>query len=126
MASPMIARRIDDLKDVLIRERDLLREGYPVATIALVKEKTEIMMDLGPLIDAWERGEVANDEIDQLKEISSLAQQNATRLNAIKNGMSSLLQRLAEQSDQTHIGAYDQSGNQMRFQRGSGVYKKSV
>lgn len=126
MIASSIPRLTDDLIDLLKRERELLRAGYPVQTIGLVKEKTELMMELAPLIDAWERGEVADDEISRLQQVSALAQENATHLSAVKNGLSSLMERLSTHAGNTQIGAYDQSGKQLQFKRSTGTYKKSI
>jgi len=114
------------LRDLLIKERDLLRDGYPVESISLVKEKTELMLHLGPLIDSWERGIVADPEIQLLEEIKSLATENSARFNAIKNGLKSLIERFTESSAVTQIGAYDQAGKPLQFQRATGSYKVSV
>jgi len=113
----MTARQIIELRDLLLKERDLLRAGYPVETISLVEKKTEIMQQLGPLIDAWEQGQVADHEVGDLKEIIALAEENALRFNAVRNGMRSLIERLSELSAGTQIGAYDESGKQLQFGR---------
>lgn len=126
MTASSVSVLTDQLRDILMQERDLLRSGYPVESISLVEEKTEIMAKLGPIVEAWERGEVAGDEIESLQEVISLAQENALRFNAVRNGLRSLIERMSELKSGTQIGAYDQTGNQMQFRRTTGSYKKSI
>jgi len=115
-----------ELRNILFRERELLRAGYPVETLTLVERKSDIMRQLEPLIAAWEKGDVEQGEIQQLKEISSLALENKERFNAVRNGLNSLIERLSEHGSGTRIGAYDQSGQQRKFERSTGSYKKSI
>ena len=119
-------RLTHQLRDVLLKERDLLRDGYPFESISLVKEKTELMLQLGPLIDSWERGKVADEEIEIFEEIKSLARENSARFVAIKNGLKSLIERFSDSRAGSRIGAYDQMGKPIQFQRGTGSYKVSV
>lgn len=126
MISAPVQTMILRLRDLLRKERDLLRDGYPVESISLVKEKTELLSQLGPLIESWERGVVADAEIQLLEEIKSLATENSARFNAVKNGLKSLIERFAESSAVTQIGAYDQAGKPLQFQRATGSYKVSV
>ena len=126
MSQTFYSELTSELKDILLRERDLLKAGHAAETAGLVKRKTEIMHELWPHIDAVEKGEASQDKLEEFVELRDLATENALRFASVQNGLRSLLERLADQNDNTRIGAYDQSGKQMQFDRSSGAYKKSL
>ena len=126
MTAQNVSELTRELRDLLIQERDLLRAGNAVETAALVDRKLEIMRSLNPIIDSWTAESAPKIHLDALSNIQKIASENALHFESVRNGLSSLIERLDANSDVTRIGTYDQHGNQMKFNRGEGGYRKSV
>ena len=115
-----------ELRDLLMRERELLRAGDAVQTAELVERKLEIMRSLNPIIDSWTVETAPRIHLDELSNIQKIASENSLHFESVRNGLSSLIERLDTNSEHARIGTYDQYGNQMKFNRGEGGYRKSV
>ena len=126
MSSQQVSQLTTELRDLLILERDLLRAGNAAETAALVDRKLELMKDLGPIMETWTKGRTPPNQLQTLSEVQKLASENALHFESVRNGLSSLIERLDRSSETTRIGTYDQYGNQMKFQRSEGRYKKSI
>ena len=126
MTTQTISELTTELYDLLIQERDLLRAGNAVETAALVDRKLELMRSLTPIIDSWSAENTPAIHMQALSNIQNIASENARHFESVRNGLSSLIERLDANSDTTRIGTYDQYGNQMKFNRGEGGYRKSV
>ena len=126
MNAQEVSKLTTELCDLLMRERDLLRAGNAAETADLVDRKLELMSSLNPIIDSWVPGSVPAHHIEALSNIQKIASENALHFESVRNGLSSLIDRISANSDATRIGTYDQYGNQMKFDRGEGGYRKSV
>ena len=126
MTTQTVAELMNDLRTLLMQERKLLRAGNAVETAALVDRKLEIMRALNPIIEAWTAETAPKADLENLADIQKLASENALHFASVRNGLSSLIERLDANSGNTRIGTYDQYGNQMKFDRGEGAYRKSV
>lgn len=115
-----------ELRELLIEERDLLKSGHAAETIELAGRKRELIETLEPLMNSWAAQHVPPAQFKAVAEIQTLAKENALHFNSVRNGLRSLIERLDSHSENSKIGAYDQYGNQMKFTRSEGGYKKSV
>ncbi len=126
MNSQDVSGLTTELRDLLILERDLLRAGDAPKTAALVDRKLELMKELNPIMESWMSGGFPKTQLDVLTEVQKIASENALHFESVRNGLTSLIERLDTNSESTRIGTYDQYGNQMKFNRGEGGYRKSV
>ena len=123
-----ISELTTELRDLLLQERDLLRAGNAAQSAGLVDRKLELMKALNPIMESLSGSGpgIPQAQIAVLSDIQKLATENAMHFDSVRNGLRSLIERLDKTSESTRIGTYDQHGNQMKFNRGEGVYRKSV
>lgn len=126
MRAQQAAEITSELHALLIQERDLLKAGRAAETISLSERKRELIETLEPLMNSWAAEHVPPAQIKAVSEIQTLAKENSQHFEAVRNGLRSLLDRLDSHSENAKIGTYDQYGNQMKFTRSEGGYKKSV
>lgn len=58
----------------------------------------------------------------ELRVINQLSRQNEVHFRALQNGLQSLVSRIGSYRSDASTGAYDQSGANVSFQRGTGGY----
>lgn len=126
MRAQQVTEITTELKQLLLEERDLLKAGKAAETIKLSDRKQTLMETLDPIMNSWAPRNVPPAQIQAISEIQGLAKENSIHFASVRNGVRSLIERLDSNSENTSIGTYDQYGNQMKFRRSEGGYKKSV
>ncbi|KCZ97659.1 hypothetical protein HPO_14237 [Hyphomonas polymorpha PS728] len=126
MSEAQIQSTALDLEDILIAERDLLMTGQ-------VREAADLSGEKLAALEAFEgaitgRGPVAVSAATRLlvKDVLQLSEENAQLLNAVRNGVRSLIARFERPADDVFVGSYQQGGRQIAFSNATGQYLKRV
>ena len=126
MRAQQVTTITSELQELLLEEHKLLKAGKAADTIKLTDRKQTLMGALNQIMNSWAPRNVPPAQVKAISDIQGLAKKNSLHFEAVRNGLRSLIERIDSNSENTRIGAYDQYGNQMKFQRSEGGYKKSV
>ncbi|MFN7054795.1 hypothetical protein [Hyphomonas sp.] len=117
---------LDQMEALLDQERQLLQEGRAREAAALSGQKLEA---LGGVQALMESGILSGGDAAlraQVARISKRAQENTILLEAVRNGINSLLIRMSQSAAGVHVGSYGHKGAQLTFTQATGGYLKRV
>lgn len=114
------------LEDVLLAERDFLLSGQVRAAASLVEDKIAAL-------EAFEGAAAAFGAVGApaavralIVRVVQMAEENAVHLEAVRNGLGSLIGRVSGAGQDAYAGVYRQGGGQMAFPQATGQYRKWV
>jgi hypothetical protein len=126
MSSPRPETALDLIEEILQAEKALLQAGRAREAAELSSRKLEVLDVLQGLMESGSLNRASAAMRIRLDQISALARENAVLLEAVRNGISSLLRRFNEAGDSVYVGSYGLQGAQLTFSRATGGYIKSV
>lgn len=114
------------LEDILLAERDFLLSGQ-------VREAASLVEDKIAALEAFEGAAASFAPVGApaavralIGRVVQMAEENAVHLEAVRNGLSSLIGRVSGGGQDAYAGVYRQGGGQMAFPQASGQYRKWV
>lgn len=114
------------LEDVLLAERDFLLAGQVREAASLVEDKIAALEAFEGAAAVFGAGGAPAPVRALIGRIVQMAEENAIHLDAVKNGLSSLIGRISSASQDAYAGVYGQGGAQMAFPQATGLYRKWV
>lgn len=126
MADRPVVELLDELKTRLKEDLENLVKGDLQAVVRSPDPKAVLMRDVEQGLQMIEDPRAKAEARKELEIVAKLAQENEVHFQAMKNGLSALINRFESYTAGADIGAYDQTGTAMAFQRGSGAYVKKV
>lgn len=121
------AKRITQkLKDILEAERNLLKQGMAMETLSLAQEKMTTMQDFQTFYSNASADTISDTDLREIEVISQMARENAILFEAVRNGLTSVIERLESISANAYVGAYDHSGSKVAFNGARGRYLKKI
>jgi len=113
-----------DLEDILLAEREYLVAGLAREAAALSNEKLAAL-------DAFESAfgnrtpiAVSPQTRQLVRDVIQLSEENGVLLNAVRNGVRSLISRFEGPMPDAFVGSYRQGGGQIAFSHATGQYMK--
>lgn len=114
------------LKEILLKERELLVEGRANDALSLKDQKENALENLTEALQSLQSSSGVGDNLFYLKDIIRLAKANEIHFIAVRNGLRNLMSRLASTDASSQAGVYNQYGNQIRFSGATGGYIKKI
>jgi hypothetical protein len=126
MLPPEAKAAAADMEDILQRERSLLSAGEAREAAALSEHKLSALAAFQSQLESGAFRAAPREARAQIERIAALARENAALLEAVRNGLQSLMTRMSQTSDTTYVGSYGQGGAQLAFRQATGGYIKRV
>lgn len=114
------------LEDVLLAERDFLLSGQVREAASLVEDKLAALEAFEGAAASLGAGGGTAPIRALIGRVVQMAEENAVHLEAVKNGLSSLIGRVSSAGQDAYAGVYRQGGAQMAFPQATGQYRKWV
>lgn len=115
-----------DLEDILINERQLLLAGRARDAAELSGEKLTALEAFENAFGARTPVAVSPQTRQLILDVIQLSEENALLLNAVRNGVRSLIARFEGPAGDAFVGSYRIGGRQVAFSRATGQYFKRV
>lgn len=115
-----------DLEDVLITEREFLLAGRARDAADLSGEKLVALEAFENAFGARTPFAVSPKTRQIILDVIQLSEENALLLNAVRNGVRSLIGRFEAPADDAFVGSYRMGGRQVAFPNATGQYFKRV
>ncbi|PKP83098.1 MAG: hypothetical protein CVT79_03365 [Alphaproteobacteria bacterium HGW-Alphaproteobacteria-18] len=126
----MIEQRIQtsalDLEDILIAEREYLMAGLVREAANLSGEKLAALESFEAAFGERTPIAVSGETRQLVLDVIQLSEENALLLNAVRNGVTSLIGRFQRPANDAFVGSYRQGGSQIAFSHATGQYLKRV
>lgn len=113
------ARRV---LEVLLRERDCLLAGKVAEACALLDDKRRALFEFENAVAAQADQPLSPPEINLIRSVHDLADENRQHMESIRAGLDSLIRRMGSIQEMVEVGAYTSKGEKKRFQRSGGGY----
>lgn len=114
-----------EMEDVLLLERQHLEAGNAREAGLLAERKLSALSAFQGLLETGELRAAPRQAREQAERIIALARENAVLLEAVRNGLQSLIGRIG-QAGSSYVGSYGQGGGQLAFPQARGAYMKRV
>ncbi|ABI78451.1 hypothetical protein HNE_0263 [Hyphomonas neptunium ATCC 15444] len=115
-----------DLEDILIAEREFLMAGRVREAAELSGEKLAALEAFENIFGARTPIAVSAPTRQLILDVIQLSEENAILLNAVRNGVRSLIARFEGPAGDAFVGSYRQGGSQIAFSNATGQYLKRV
>ena len=115
-----------DLEDILLAERDYLMSGLVREATALSGEKLAILETFEAALNARTPIAVSTGTRQLISDVIQLSEENGRLLDAVRNGVRSLIARFDAPSSDVFVGSYRQGGGQIAFKNATGQFLKRV
>lgn len=115
-----------DLEDILISEREFLMAGRPREAAELSGEKLAALEAFESAFGGRAPIAVSAQTRQLVLDVIQLSEENAVLLNAVRNGVRSLIARFEGPAGDAFVGSYQQGGRQIAFSHATGQYLKRV
>lgn len=115
-----------DLEDILITERELLLAGRAREAAELSGEKLVALEAFESAFGARAPVAVSPQTRQLILDVIQLSEENAILLNAVRNGVRSLIGRFEGPAEDAFVGSYRMGGRQVAFSHATGQYFKRV
>lgn len=113
-----------DLEDILIAEREYLMAGLPRDAAGLSDEKLVALEAFEAAFGTRTPLAVSAQTRQLVRDVIQLSEENALLLNAVRNGVRSLISRFEAPAADVFVGSYRQGGGQVAFSQATGQYLK--
>lgn len=114
------------LRDILLEERQLLKDMDVQQLVARSTEKLELTKTLDTLLAEGDKLGTAGETGRVLEKIVQLAKENGQYFNAVRQGMTNVIDRISQNGETTSAGTYNQYGEQLKFRGSVGGYLKKA
>ncbi|MFN3608061.1 MAG: hypothetical protein ACK4Y9_03260 [Hyphomonas sp.] len=115
-----------DLEDILLAEREALLAGRPREAAALSGEKLTALEIFEAAFGGRAPIAVSPATRQLVRDVIQLSEENALLLNAVRNGVRSLIARFEGPAGDAFVGSYRPGGSQIAFTNATGHYQKRV
>ncbi|MFN3312052.1 MAG: hypothetical protein ACK46Q_01120 [Hyphomonas sp.] len=126
MLPPDAQAAATEMEDILLLERSFLAAGEAREAAELSGRKLSALADFQALLESGAFRAAPQEARAQIERIADLAQENAALLEAVRNGLQSLMTRISRTGGSTYVGSYGQGGAQLAFPQATGGYVKRV
>lgn len=117
---------ISELKRILESEQNYLRTGRVIDAANLMDEKIAVLSRLQTDLKRYAGGTRDSDLERKVAQLKVIAADNTGYFEAVRNGLSSAIERLANLTADSFVGTYNQAGSKVPFRGSVGRYRKSV
>lgn len=117
---------LEAMEEILELERSLLEAGRAREAADLSQQKLEALGMLQTLAESGALKGASSQVRAQAARISGLAHENAALLEAVRNGINSLLTRITQAGGSAYVGSYGHRGAQLTFSQAAGSYHRRV
>ncbi|MFN7101293.1 MAG: hypothetical protein ACK4N1_01590 [Pseudorhizobium sp.] len=114
------------LSDVLERERDLLQTGRAAEAAGLIEEKLAALQNFEALVESRRLGGASLETRRAIERIIQMAEENASHMEAIRNGIRRAIQRLERLNTGAQVGSYGRGGAQLSFSNATGTFSRKA
>lgn len=111
--------------DVLLNERECLLAGKVAEACNLLGEKRRALFAFENAMAAQADQPLSPPEMDLIKSVHDLAEENRLHMESIRSGLDALIRRMSSMQEIVDVGAYTSKGKKKRFQRSEGSYSVS-
>ncbi len=122
MTNPVFLR----LAGILEQERELLQSGAAAEAAALIEEKMSALQDFETFLESDGVPDTSLQARRAIQKIVQMAEENATHIEAIRNGVRLAIRRLEGLSTGAHVGSYGRGGAQLTFTNATGVFNRTA
>ncbi|MEM5518845.1 hypothetical protein WNY37_17940 [Henriciella sp. AS95] len=127
MSTPETAGNIlNHLQGILEAEHQALLAGQAGTAASLLEQKMTAMGEFEQLLQQPELIRALPNYNVRMERIVSLASENASHFNAVRNGVNSAISRLDTSSGNSYVGAYQANGAKTAFANAVGAYEKKA
>lgn len=126
MLPPEARAAAAEMEDILRLERGLLSAGEARGAAELSDRKLTALASFQALLESGAFRAAPQEARLQIERIAALARENAALLEAVRNGLQSLMARISQTGSSTYVGSYGQGGVQLAFPHATGGYVKRV
>ena len=117
---------LDDLKALFEAEKSLLTSGRAKDAAGLIEPKREAMAEFEQVLAQSAANENIAPYRSQIEQVVSMGMENAILLQAVRNGVNSIVARLRGLDTAAYVGSYNMQGRAMPFSQATGSYVKKV
>lgn len=114
------------LRDILVDERHLLKAMDVRQLVVRSEEKLQLTKALDAALAENGNQAIADETGRVLEKIVQLARENGQYFNAVRQGMTNVIDRISQNSETTSAGTYNQYGEQLRFRGAAGGYLRKA
>jgi hypothetical protein len=116
----------ETLIDILELEQELLTSGRAAEVAGLIEDKMKALQDFEALIEAGGLANATAQTRFAIERIVQMAEENASHLEAIRNGIRRAIARLESLSGDTQVGSYGRGGAQLSFTNATGTFNRTA
>lgn len=114
------------LTDILELEREFLQSGRAAEAAGLIEEKMTALQDFEALIESNGLAGASLETRRAVERIIQMAEENASHMEAIRNGIRRAISRLESLNTGAHVGSYGRGGAQLSFSNATGAYNRKA
>ena len=114
------------LTDILELEQELLTSGRAAEVAGLIEDKMKALQDFEALLQSGGLAGASLDTRRAVERIIQMAEENASHMEAIRNGIRRAIARLESLSSDTQVGSYGRGGAQLSFTNATGAFNRTA
>jgi hypothetical protein len=114
------------LTDILELEQELLTSGRAAEVAGLIEDKMKALQDFEALLQSGGLAGASLDTRRAVERIIQMAEENASHMEAIRNGIRRAIARLESLSSDTQVGSYGRGGAQLSFTNATGTFNRTA
>ncbi len=114
------------LTDILELEQELLTSGRAAEVAGLIEDKMKALQDFEALLRSGGLAGASLDTRRAVERIIQMAEENASHMEAIRNGIRRAIARLESLSSDTQVGSYGRGGAQLSFTNATGTFNRTA
>lgn len=126
MLTPDARAAAMEMEEILQLERRLLSAGEARQAAELSGRKLTALAAFQALLESGAFRAAPLEARGQIERIAALARENEALLEAVRNGLQSLMTRINQAGGSAYVGSYGQGGAQLAFRQATGGYIKRV
>jgi hypothetical protein len=116
----------ESLTDILELEHELLVSGRAAEVAGLIEDKMIALQDFEALIESGRLANASAQTRLAVERIIQMAEENASHMEAIRNGIRRAIARLESLSSDTQVGSYGRGGAQLSFTNATGGFNRTA
>ena len=114
------------LIDILELEQELLKSGRAAEVAGLIEDKMNALQDFEALLESGSLANATEQTRFAVERIIQMAEENASHMEAIRNGIRRAIVRLESLSSDTQVGSYGRGGAQLSFTNATGTFNRTA